>query len=90
MKAESARTTITLPKDLLEAVDRAVSAGLARSRNDLVAEVLRRLLAEEQRVAIDATFSGMDDDTMYLDESSALERGFDQSSWEVLRRAEQP
>jgi len=86
--AEVRRTTIALPRGLLEAADRAVDAGVAESRNDLLAEALRRFLAELRRAAIDAAFDGMAGDTDYLAEAELLEEGLDQASWETLQAAE--
>jgi Arc/MetJ-type ribon-helix-helix transcriptional regulator len=88
MKPQIVRTTIALPTALLEAADHAVSVGAARSRNELFAEALRRLLAEIDRAAIDASFAGMDKDPEYLVESAALERELDHSSWEAFKKAE--
>lgn len=36
MKVETIRTTLTIPKELLEATDKAVLEGKARNRNDFV------------------------------------------------------
>ena len=51
------RTTVTLPANLLEAMDRAVREGNARSRNELITIALRRELAAQERAAIDAAFA---------------------------------
>jgi metal-responsive CopG/Arc/MetJ family transcriptional regulator len=48
-----------LPADLLAAVDQAVQAGHARSRNEFVARALQRELAAQQRAAIDTAFAAM-------------------------------
>ena len=45
MVLRTVRTTFTLPADLLEAMDRAVREGNARSRNELITTALRRELA---------------------------------------------
>ncbi len=89
MNAEVTRTTVALPKELLDAADRAVDAGMARSRNDLLAEALRRFLAEHRRAAIDAAFADMASDADYLAEAEMLEKGLDRSSWEEFQVAEQ-
>ena len=47
------RTTLALPVELLAAVDQAIRAGYARSRNELVTMALRRELAAQQRATID-------------------------------------
>ncbi len=65
MATNTVRTTLTLPVDLLEAVDQIVRAGKARSRNDLVTRAVRHELAAQQRAAIDAAFAEMARDPIY-------------------------
>jgi metal-responsive CopG/Arc/MetJ family transcriptional regulator len=88
MSRSLVRTTVALPEDLLKAADRAVEEGAARSRNELLALALRRLLAAHRRAAIDAGFAGMGEDPDYRAESAALEAGLDRSSWEAFHQAE--
>jgi metal-responsive CopG/Arc/MetJ family transcriptional regulator len=52
--SDSVRTTITVPRELLEKADRSVETGHARSRNELIVKSLRRELAAQQRSEIDA------------------------------------
>jgi metal-responsive CopG/Arc/MetJ family transcriptional regulator len=54
MADSSVRTTITLPRELLEEADRSVETGHARNRNDLIVQSLRRELAAQRRAEIDA------------------------------------
>lgn len=54
MSTDATPTTVSLPRDLLDAVDRAVGTGVARSRNDLFATALRHYFAEQRRAAVDA------------------------------------
>ncbi len=89
MPARTTRTTVTLPTDLLTAADRAVRAGEARSRNELVANALRRELASIERAAIDAAFAGMADDQAYLGEAQAISDEFAPTDWEAYRLGEQ-
>src|SRR5262245_9578392 len=65
MATQIVRTTFALPADLLAAVDQAVQAGQARSRNAWVARALQRELAAQQRAAIDAAFAAMANDPAY-------------------------
>lgn len=88
MTSPTVRSTVALPRELWEAVDQAVAEGAAKSRNELLALAIRRLLAERQRAAIDAGFTGMGEDAAYNAEVAILEAGFDRSSWEMLLRAE--
>jgi Arc/MetJ-type ribon-helix-helix transcriptional regulator len=88
MPAQTVRTTLTLPVELLEAADRAVRTGRARSRNELVARALRHELAALERAAIDAAFATLGDDPDHLDEVRALEMEFATASWEAFRQGE--
>jgi metal-responsive CopG/Arc/MetJ family transcriptional regulator len=88
MPTTTVRTTLALPADLLAAVDQAVQAGHARSRNDFVARALQRELAAQQRAAIDAAFAAMAEDTAYQAEAQVLTEVFAQTDWEALRLAE--
>jgi Arc/MetJ-type ribon-helix-helix transcriptional regulator len=88
MGQRAVRTTLALPPHLLEAIDRAVKEGRARSRNELVAAAIRRELAAQERAAIDAAFAGMADDAEYRAESAQLDREFAVANWEAFRQAE--
>ena len=89
MALRTVRTTLALPVDLLEAVDQAVRAGKARSRNELVTMALRRELAAQERAAIDAAFAAMADDSAYHAEARELTTAFAAADWEALRLAEE-
>lgn len=82
------RTTLALPADLLAAVDEAVREGKARSRNEFVAQALRRLLAEQERARIDAEFAAMAYDEEYLAEAQQIAEEFAQADWEAFQIAE--
>ena len=88
MPAQTVRTTLTLPVELLEAADRAVRTGRARSRYELVARALRHELAALERAAIDAAFATLGDDPDHLDEVRTLEREFAAANWEASRPVE--
>jgi len=88
MPTHTIRTTLALPADLLAAVDQAVQAGHARSRNELVARALQRELAAQQRATIDAAFAAMAEDTAYQTEAQALTDAFGRADWEALQVAE--
>ena len=79
MSAGQRQATITIPKDLLERVDRAVRDGKAGSRNGFVERALRRELAAQERHEIDAAFASMAHDTEYQDEVSRLSKEFSES-----------
>ena len=63
------RTTLSIPADLLEAADKAVRDGKARSRNAFVASALRRELAAQRRAEIDADLAAMGTDIQYQREA---------------------
>lgn len=88
MATHTVRTTLALPADLLAAVDQAVRAGKARSRNELVAMALRRELAAQQRAAIDAAFAAMAQDPTYQAEAQDIAAAFAAADWEALCLAE--
>lgn len=88
MAVKTVRTTVSLPTDLLTAADRAVRAGEARSRNELVINALRRELAAIERAAIDAAFAGMADDKEYLEEARVINEEFAQADWEAFQIGE--
>jgi metal-responsive CopG/Arc/MetJ family transcriptional regulator len=88
MSIRTVRTTLTLPADLLEAVDQAIQAGKARSRNELVAAALRHELAMLQRVAIDAAFAEMAQDPAYQTEAHEIATTFARADWEAWHLAE--
>ena len=89
MVLRTVRTTFTLPADLLEAMDRAVREGNARSRNELITTALRRELAAQERAAIDAAFAAMADDPVYHAEAREVATAFAAADWEAIRLAEE-
>ncbi len=82
------RSTVTIPANLLEAVDRAISEGFAKSRNEFLAMALRNQLVAFRRTAIDAAFAGMATDPDYQREATATTRAFETADWEALAIAE--
>ncbi len=85
---KNVRTTVALPEELLEAVDRAVREGKARSRNEFLSVALRHELAALERARIDEAFGFMAEDPLYRTETEELNDEFDRASWEALRIAE--
>ena len=76
MAVRTIRTTFALPADLLAAVDEAVQAGKARSRNELVRIALEGELAVQQRAVIDDAFAAMAEDPDYQAEAKAIAEAF--------------
>ncbi|MFM7364318.1 MAG: ribbon-helix-helix domain-containing protein [Cuspidothrix sp.] len=90
MKTETIRTTLTIPRELLEATDKAVLEGKAKSRNDFVAQALRRELAVQKRSEIDAALAEMANDPDYQAEVLKLEVEFASAQWEAFQLGESP
>jgi metal-responsive CopG/Arc/MetJ family transcriptional regulator len=88
MLTRTVRTTLAIPADLLEAVDRAVRGGNARSRNEFVTTALRHELAALERTAIDGAFAEMASDPAYQAEAAEMTTAFATADWEALRLTE--
>ncbi|MGH2412637.1 MAG: ribbon-helix-helix domain-containing protein [Microcystaceae cyanobacterium] len=88
MKKQTVRTTLTLPAELLEATDQAVYQGKAKSRNEFVAQALRRELAAMKRAEIDAALAEMAQDPEYQAEVLKMEAEFATASWEAFQIGE--
>lgn len=84
MKPQTVRTTLTLPSELLEDTDLAVSQGKAKSRNEFVAQALRHELNTLKMAEIDSAFADMANDTEYQVEARQIEAEFATASWEAL------
>jgi metal-responsive CopG/Arc/MetJ family transcriptional regulator len=82
------RTTLALPIELLEAADRAVRKGKAKSRNEFVTQALRRELAAQKRAEIDAAFASMADDIEYQAEAAIIAKEFVKADWEAFEIGE--
>lgn len=89
MKQKTIRTTLTLPLELLEATDKAVSQGKAKSRNEFVAQALQHELTALKRAEIDAALAEMAQDPEYQAEVLKMEAEFAGASWEALQLGEQ-
>ena len=81
------RTTVTLPADLLGAVDELVRAGSAANRNQFIALAIETELRRRERAAIDAEFALMASDPEYQAEAARIMRDFrvsDDETWAGL------
>jgi metal-responsive CopG/Arc/MetJ family transcriptional regulator len=88
MPVSAVRTTVAIPSDLLEAVDTAVREGKVRSRNEFLAEALRREIAAQRRAEIDAAFAAMADDEELQREAEQIAEEFVIAEWEAFQLAE--
>ena len=90
MKHHTVRTTITLPAELLDATDKAVSQGKAKSRNEFVAQAILHELEALKRAEIDAALMEMAQDPEYQAQVLQMEAEFAVASWEALQLGESP
>lgn len=79
---------IRLPANLLEATDKAVSQGKAKSRDEFIMRAIRRELAALKRAEIDAALAEMARDPEYQAEVLQMEAEFATASWEAFKLAE--
>ena len=90
MNQKTVRTTLSLPAELIEATDRLVKEGKAKSRNQFVSQALRRELLAIKRAEIDAALAEMAQDPDYQREVLKMEAEFASASWEALQLGESP
>jgi metal-responsive CopG/Arc/MetJ family transcriptional regulator len=88
MKKDTVRTTFTIPRELLEATDKAIESGKAKSRNEFMAKALERELARQKRAEIDEALTEMLQDPEYQAEVLKLEAEFANAQWEALKLGE--
>ena len=82
------RTTVSLPAELLSAVDEAVHRGLAASRKEFMARAVRAELERYERRQIDEQFAEMANDPVYQQEAIEVAEQFAKTAWEALQTAE--
>jgi metal-responsive CopG/Arc/MetJ family transcriptional regulator len=88
MKKDTVRTTITIPVELLEATDKVVKSGKAKSRNEFVTIALQKELAAQKRAEIDEALTEMLQDPDYQAKVLKLEAEFAHAQWEALKLGE--
>lgn len=81
-------TKIILPANLLEATDKAVQKGKAKSRDEFIMRAIRRELAALKRSEIDAALAEMAREPEYQAEVLQMEAEFAMASWEAFQLAE--
>ncbi len=85
MKQINVRTTLTLPSEIIEATDKIVKAGKAKSRNQFIVQAIQRELAIQKRAEIDSALIEMTQDPEYQTEVLQMESEFSSASWEALQ-----
>ena len=88
MATGTIRATLVLPAELLEANDRTVCEGKARSRSEFVTAALRRDLAARRAAELDASFADMAYDAEYRKEALLYEQELAHASWEAFQVGE--
>lgn len=90
MATRIVRTTFALPLDLIEAADRLVRRGGARSRTELVTAALQRELEARERASINASLADMSRDEAYLHELGQIMEEFAAADSEGAAEAAAP
>lgn len=88
MKPTKTRLTVDLPPELVKWADAAVKQGAARSRNQLITQVIEVYLHGLEEAEIDAQFKAMSDDEGYRKLSLRLTQEMEWSDWEALQLGE--
>jgi metal-responsive CopG/Arc/MetJ family transcriptional regulator len=81
------RTTITLPGDLLEAMDRSIRSGVASNRNEFIVMAIEAEIRRQRRAAIDADLARMASDSELQAEHRVIMKDFDgadREAWDML------
>jgi metal-responsive CopG/Arc/MetJ family transcriptional regulator len=81
------RTTVTLPAEVLSAVDEAVAGGEARNRSEFLERALRVELWRLKNEAIDASIRRMAHDPEFLEEHERIMKEFetaDRETWSLI------
>ncbi len=79
------RTTISLPEDLLEAVEREVRDGKAVSRNELLRDALAAELWRREQQAIDDAIREAVRDPEYIAEAEQIMKEFESADSETAK-----
>lgn len=85
--ARPQRISLAVSDDLIRELDRHVSAGVARSRTELINDAIERELQRLEREAVDAEFLAAAADSDYLKSDQELAdefEGSDAETWKAL------
>lgn len=82
------RTTLTLPNELRERIERAVGEGAAPSQNSLIVHAVQTYLAQREEARIDAQFAEIAQDPAYQTLQLEISAEFSASDWEALQTSE--
>ena len=89
MKKKRIRTTIDIPIELSERVNKALHKKCAPSRNALLIRALQRYLEYLEQEEIDAQIAQMAADSEYQELHDQLAKEYEPAGWEALRLGEE-
>jgi len=89
MKKKRIRTTIDIPIELSERVNKALHKKCAPSRNALLIQALQRYLEYLEQEEIDAQIAQMAADSEYQELHDQLAKEYEPAGWEALRLGEE-
>jgi metal-responsive CopG/Arc/MetJ family transcriptional regulator len=93
MATNAVRTTVSLPRDVIDALDAIVAAGRSSNRNEALAKAVRAESARMRREEIDRAIAAVADDPLDVAALAEIERDFDEAdreSWAMLRQYDEP
>ena len=82
------RTTLSLPVDLRERIERAIARGTAPNQNKLIVQAVESYLTQQEEAWIDTQFAEMAHDTDYQVLQRQIAAEFSISDWESLQSSE--
>ncbi len=89
MKKKRIRTTIDIPIELSERVNKALHKKCAPSRNALLIQALQRYLEYLEQEEIDVQIAQMAADSEYQELHDQLAKEYEPAGWEALRLDEE-
>ena len=89
MKKKRIRTTVDIPIELSERVNKALHKKCAPSRNALLIQALQRYLEYLEQEEIDAQIAQMAADSEYQALHEQLSKEYEPAGWEALRLGEE-
>lgn len=88
-RQKTVRTTIALPPELLDGIDREVAQARAESRNGFLWEAVERELKRRSDEAIDAAYAAVLGDPEYIRESKQIAKEFEAADHEAALMLEE-
>ena len=89
MKKKRIRTTIDIPIELSERINKALHKKCAPNRNALLIQALQRYLEYLEQEEIDAQIAQMAADPEYQELHDQLAKEYELAGWEALRLGEE-